>query len=197
MSQYTNPISPYLFDIKPIDLSGRGLRNPARFRITPGVLPDSGQNADVIRFVNGKAYIGNTPLGDINAQTGPATFDNGPAAAPSIVQATSEPARYGDSVIVLINFTGAGFSTNTTYSPSGSVVLPRPQNKRAALLINNQTVAGPIYYNYDQDADNVSGMQIIMGGSRNYAGETVPQGNLSIYSSGSGTVLIEYMNVSI
>ncbi len=185
MSEYTNPVHPFLFDLVPVDLSGRGLLNPARYRMAPAMFGGEVHDGETVQFINGKPYIGNTPLGDIGAQTGPA---NPQAIAPIDVKDSS---KYGDSVIIALVFAGAGFST------LGSVVLARPNNYRSALLIANQTVPGPIFYNYDQDADNVSSMQIAQNGSRNYDGQTVPQGNLSIFSSGAGTVILEFMNVNL
>ena len=180
MSEYTNPVRPFLFSLAPVNLDYRGMRNALAYGLPPAMF-----DAEPVTYVNGVPMIGNTPLGDITAQTGPA---NPEAMAPMNVKDSS---KYGDSVILLAVFAGAGFSQ------LGSIALARPNNYRSALLIVNQTVPGPIFYNYDRDADNVSGVQIAMAGSRNYDGTTVPQGNLSIYSSGAGNVLIEYMNVNL
>lgn len=179
---------PYLFDLPAVDLAGRGAENPARMRFSPAYY-----DPETLTFRDGKTYIGAVPLGDASAQTGPADqASQRPALTP-----VQEPGRYGDSVVFAVTFAGAGFSTITAYSPDGSIVLPRPQGKRALLLIVNFSVVGNVFYNYDVAADNVASVPIAQGGSRNYAGEAVPQGNLSLYSMGAGVVIIEYMNVNI
>jgi len=185
---------PFMFDLPAVDLTYRGTENPVRVRMPPALW-----DAETLTFRDGRTYIGNTPLGDANAQTGPAQQGTAQSlvAAPGGVSSVKEPGRYGDSVVFPVTFTGVGFSTITAYSPSGSIVLPRPQNKRASLLIVNFSVVGNVFYNYDVDADNVASVPIAQGGSRNYAGEAVPQGNLSLYSMGAGVVIIEYMNVSV
>lgn len=182
--------APFLFSLPAVNLAGRGAQNPASMRLPPALW-----DADTLSFRDGRAFIGNTPLGDASAQTGPGTQSGDNANSGPV--STKEPGKYGDSVIFAVTFTGAGFSNNTTYSPNGSIVLPRPQNKRASLLIVNFSVVGQIFYNYDVDADNVASVPIAQGGSRNYAGESVPQGNLSLYSLGAGVAIVEYMNVSV
>ncbi len=179
MSEYTNPVRPFLFNTAPVDFSGRGLRNPLQYGMPPALF-----DPETLTWVNGKPFIGNTPLGDIKAQTGPA---NPQAIAPVTIKDAS---KYGDAVILNLIFAAAGFAS------IGSIVLARPNNYRSALLIQNASVGGLIYYDYDRDATAQS-MPLGIGGSRNYSGDTVPQGNLSILSTGAGTVVLEYMNINL
>lgn len=188
MSQYTNPVKPYLFTMPAVNLDFRGMVNPTRMKLPPAMFGLDATDGNAVQFVDGKAFIGSVPLGDITAQTGPA---NPQAIAPVNIKDAS---KYGDSVIIALVFTGAGFATIA--GVDSPIVLSRPNNFRSMLMIQNQTVGGLIYYDYDKIATTQS-MALGIGGSRNYAGEVVPQGNLSILSTGAGTVVLEYMNINL
>ena len=195
MSQHTNPVPFVMLGTPALDTRFWGARGwPSAYDMLPPG-PIDLDEFGTLRRVDGVMYLGNTPLGTASDQTGPASGQDliGQTQGMSNIK---DLTKYGDAQIANITFTAGGFSTLLTFSANGSIVLPRPQGYRAALLIQNVSVGGLIFYNYDQDAD-ANSMPIGLGGSRNYAGEAVPQGNLSLFSTGAGTVVIEYMNISI
>lgn len=109
-----------------------------------------------------------------------------PGESPVIPMPGYEPQFYGDAIVFAVVFGAAG----------ALLVLPRPNQTRISLLIVNSTVVGNIFYTFDRVADNVSCVPIVAGGNRLFD-FSVPQGDLNIFSSGAGTVIIEYMNRDI
>lgn len=93
------------------------------------------------------------------------------------------PQFYGDMVTFAVQFAGAG----------SQLVLQRANTWRTSLLIVNSTVAGNIAYVFDRVADAVSCVPIVPGGNRLFD-TSVPQGDLHVFSTGAGIVIIEYMN---
>lgn len=73
------------------------------------------------------------------------------------------------------------------------IALRRPQGRRVELTIQNLTVVGNVFYCFDRTADNATCIAIGPGGNRIFD-KGIPQGDLHIFSSGAGTVVIEYMN---
>ncbi len=189
---YLKTHEPYDFGVSPVNLLERSPYTPiTRIGLPPGYVPLS-----PVVWINGQATIRGVPLGtpqSVTGQTPTARADG------QVTQGGATPiynqGSFGDSSILVVNFTGAGLPVDAAGNPL-LVVLPRPNNTRTLLLINNQTIAGPIFYNFDQVADNVASMQIAQGGSRNWS-DTIPQGNLSLFANGAGTVLIEYMNNNV
>lgn len=97
-----------------------------------------------------------------------------------------DPSMYGDAIVFPVVFAAAG----------EQLVLQRPNNTRISLLIVNFTVVGQIFYTFDRVADNVSCVPIPAGGNRLFD-FSVPQGELHVFSTGAGTVIIEYINRDI
>ena len=167
----------------PSAVSFRG-RSPFETRQTPG-LPPNYVASPGVKFIGGSPTVNGIPLppSDVPPQDGPAI------GAPPIMQPVPsfEPAQYGDSITFGVVFAGAG----------EALVLRRPQTTRIMLLIQNFSVVGNIFYTFDRIADNgISCVAIGAGGNRLYD-TTVPQGDVHLFSTGAGTVLIEYMNRDI
>lgn len=88
------------------------------------------------------------------------------------------------------------FTLPVTFTGAGNVVaLARTSAKRAGLLIVNTNVAAGIFYVFDNEASNTNGVPIVSGGNRLFD-VAVPQGNLNIFSSGAGLVIVEYLLLS-
>lgn len=182
---------PFLFEVRPnfgVDPVNLTEQSPFTQFNESGLPPGPAPLGPVV-FRGGVPYIGNTPLGNPARIQGAGTLASPPPIAPV---GTYDRGNYGDAIVLALTFSGAGLGTiNGT-----SVILARPNNTRVELLIVNSTVAGPIFYNFGQDADNIASVPIGIGGNRLWD-TVVPQGNLSIFSSGAGVVIIEYINVDI
>jgi hypothetical protein len=164
-------------------ISFRG-RSPFETAQTPG-LPPQPSPTPGITFIGGAPTIGGVPLppSDIPPQ------DSSAIASPIAVDPTPnyDPSQYGDSITFGVVFTGAG----------EALVLRRPQTTRIMLLVQNFSVLGNIFYTFDRTADNgISCIAIGAGGNRLYD-SVVPQGDVHLFSTGAGTVLIEYINRDI
>lgn len=96
---------------------------------------------------------------------------------------TEDKDLVGEAITIPVVFAGAG----------EIVALRRPQGKRIALLIQNFSVVGSIFYCFDRTADNTTCVAITAGNNRDFD-KGVPQGDLHIFSSGAGTVIVEYIN---
>lgn len=90
--------------------------------------------------------------------------------------------RFAESFTFPVNFAAAG----------ESLVLPRTNQKRLGLLIVNTNIPAGIFYCFSQTANNVNSVPIASGGNRLFD-VAVPQGDLHIFASGAGLVIIEYM----
>lgn len=161
----------------PFDIAGAvDFRNRARTVIG---IPPANVAPAIVQSAGGIATIQGVPLPKLQ-----------PASVPgeSVKAPTPEynPALYGDMIVFPVVFAGAG----------EQLVLQRPNNTRISLLIVNSTVVGNIFYTFDRVADNVSCVPIPAGGNRLFD-FSVPQGELHIFSTGAGTVIIEYMNRDI
>lgn len=182
-------LQPYMFGVEPVNMLHR---SPYETNYS---LPPDYHDMGEIKFVNGIATVRGVPLGSVSSMQGaPAAGSQVQQAAQNIIP-TYNRGSYGDSSILVVNFTGAGLPVDAQGNPL-NFVLQRPNNTRTLLLVVNQTVPGPIFYNFDQVADNVASVQIPQGGNRNW-GDTVPQGNLSLFSNGAGTAIIEYINANV
>lgn len=172
--------------LSPVNLS---LRSPYSFNTSPGLPPAvvNAGGANVTVDENGATTIGGFTL---------QPFQNASNAVSALeTQPTYDTGKYGDAVVLPIVFGAAGLPLDNN-GQAITFVLPRPNNTRISLLIQNATVLGQIWYQWGKAADNVYSVGIPSGGNRNFA-DSVPQGNLSIYSSGAGIVLIEYMNANV
>jgi hypothetical protein len=180
--------APYLFPRRPINLDAPRLNigYPPGAHIAPAVNPGTPD----ISHPNGVPSVNGIPLTVIGGSARDLAFtDPGLApgtAVPGAIDVT-DSSRFGDAKVIALIFAGAGGMFN---------VLPRPATKRIELLIVNSTVVGQIFYNFDQQADNASSVPIGAGGNRLWDA-AVPQNNLSIFSSGAGTVILEYMNSAV
>jgi hypothetical protein len=172
-------------NIGALDFSGR---SPfARRSVMPGV-PVADTFSERLRFVGNVATIAGVPLAPINRE--PQQLISAPPSAAQTQVKDAAPVfdtgQYGDADTIQITFAAAG----------ERMVLPRPNNTRTLLLIQNLTVVANIHYCFDRQADNVSAVAIGPGGNRLFDG-VVPQGELHIFSTGAGIVIVEYMNKNI
>lgn len=100
-------------------------------------------------------------------------------------QPTYDSSNYGEEDDITITFAAAG----------DLLVLPRPNQTRISLTIQNQTVAGGIRYSFNKPAN--AGTIIIAGGNRIWD-DKVPQGDLHITAiGGGGVVVVSFMNRNI
>lgn len=104
-----------------------------------------------------------------------------PAPLPDGPIPSFDTARLTDAFIKPIDFAASG----------PILALERTNQKRMGLLIVNVNIAGGVYYNFDQDANNVNGVPIPNSGNRLYD-VNVPQGVLYLFAAGAGRVVIEY-----
>lgn len=178
----SDPIRPFLFSINPLN-QGRSPYDPSRF----SALPPPSMTVPRVQEINGVPAINGAPLGPAGGGQATPAGQVTPQSIP-----TYSRALYGDAKIIAVTFTGAGLAP----APFSPFVLARPNNTRISLLIQNVSVAGNIFYNFDQDADNTSSIVIGANGNRIWD-YTCPQGNLSLFSSGAGVVVIEYINVDL
>lgn len=95
----------------------------------------------------------------------------------------SDEDNIGESVTLPIVFAGAG----------EVIALRRPQGRRIGLLIQNLSVVGNVFYCFDRAADNATCVAIGAGGNRLFD-KAIPQGDLHIFSTGAGTVIVEVIN---
>lgn len=99
--------------------------------------------------------------------------------------------------IVNVGQFGEAITIALTFAAAGEVVaLARPDQTRISLLIQNLSVGGNVFYCFDRQADNVSCIAIGVNGNRLFD-SAVPQGELHLFSTGAGVVVVEYMNKSI
>lgn len=175
---------PYVFTVPAVDFSQRSpfaFANTGQTPVAPDYAPVRFDTANGVPSIAGTAlepFHGAGPQGNAPPQ---ASFDTG---------------KYANSVIFAVTFTGAGLPVDANGQPI-NFVLPRPNNTRVLLTVQNQTVAGLVFYAWDAVASNVACMQIPMNGSLDRSSGTVPQGNLSLFATGAGTVLVEYANANI
>jgi hypothetical protein len=164
-----------------------GQRSPFAGRVMIGVPPanmnppktQSDGNSVTLFGVPLPKYMAGKPQGE--AQLTPV-----PGQSPIVPMPMYDPALYGDAIVFPVVFAAAG----------ELLILPRPNAWRTSLLIVNSTVVGNIFYAFDRVADNVSCVPIVAGGNRLFD-FSVPQGDLHVFSTGAGTVIIEYMNRDI
>lgn len=100
--------------------------------------------------------------------------------------AVFDPANYGEEDDIPITFAVAG----------DLLVLPRPNQTRILLLIQNLTVAGGIAYAFNKPATINVNTTIIAGGNRLWD-KVVPQGDLHVAAAGAGNIVISYINTNI
>lgn len=163
-------------------ISFRG-RSPFETRQTPGIPPQS-LPAPVVSTQGDIVSVNGIPLPPGTSGTPSGAFSQ--SAQEANPDSVFLPQQYGDYTTFPIVFAGAG----------EQLVLARPNAWRGALLIQNLTVVANIHYCFDRPADNVSCVAINAGGNRVFD-NTVPQGDLHIFSTGAGIVIIEYMNRDI
>lgn len=160
--------------------------NRSRFetRQTPG-LPPARTPALRVTYPGGVPTIDGVAIPPSDTQERPST-----AIIPSLEQVTPypqfDPSKYSDAETIPVIFGAAG----------EQLVLRRPSTIRISLLIVNLSVVGNIFYVFGRTADNVSCVPIGAGGNRLFD-SSVPQGDLHIFASGAGTVVVEYMNRDI
>lgn len=160
----------------PISPHDRAIGVPPRVGIPPE-----------IKLVGGRPSVNGTPLQDfgqkaVDVVMGPLTGGKPLNEA----QANYTPGQYGNALTIPIVFGAAG----------EVIALRRPSNTRVSLLIQNLTVVGNIHYCFDRQADNATCIAIAAGGNRLFD-TAVAQGDLHIFSTGAGTVIIEFMNQDI
>ena len=164
------------------------MRSPYSFAPSQQALPPATMpvGAEVVADSQGNMTVAGSALT-------PFQNNNAVTAAPAI--ATFDTGNYADAVVIAIKFTAPGFAVD---GMGNNIIfnLLRPNNTRTSLLIVNASVLGNVYYNWDKAADNVTSVPIAAGGSRNWA-QSPPQGNLSLFSSGAGTVIVEYANNNV
>lgn len=173
--------NPFLLDTPPLSFRGR---SPFELRQTPGLPPPA---ADPLRidYEGGQPIINGVPLPVVRSL---------PQDSAGIVRTIEVenpsgvflPQNYGDAITIPIVFAALG----------ERAVLPRPNTWRTSLLIQNLTVVGNVFYCFDRIADNISCVAIGAGGNRLFD-YSVPQGDLHLFSTGAGTVIVEYVNRDI
>jgi len=109
----------------------------------------------------------------------PAAVDGTPA--PSIVS-VDDRMRICEAFTFPINFAASG----------ERIVLRRTSAARLGLLIINVNIAAGVSYAFDIEANATNSVQIVNGGNRLFD-VAVPQGDLRIFASGAGLVVIEYL----
>lgn len=102
------------------------------------------------------------------------------------VLSTFDDSRLCEAVTFPVDFAVAG----------ESIVLRRQNAPRLGLLVVNVNIAGGIYYAFDIDANSANSIPITNGGNRLFD-VAVPQGDLHIFASGAGRVVIEYLLPSL
>lgn len=176
--------------IKPFDVANAiDFSDRSRFSLRPmiGVPPAYAKplktevNAQGVQTVNGAPLPKWEPGTPIEGKVTPIPGETLVSPMPGY-----SPQWYGDAIVFPVVFAAAG----------PLLVLPRPNQTRVSLLIVNSTVVGNIFYTFDRVADNVSCVPIVAGGNRLFD-VSVPQGDLHLFSTGAGTVIIEYMNRDI
>ncbi len=167
-----------------------GLRNPYSFVGYPDDIPPVPLNAG--QWVDGVSPDGVAIVAGMVLQP---IHNSGPQGESAPV-ASFDTGKYADSVIFTVTFNGAGLPVDANGNTL-NFVLPRPNNTRVLLTVQNLDVPGPIYYNWDAIASNIGCMMIPQSGSLDRSGGTVPQGNLSLYSTGTGHAQIEYANANV
>jgi len=164
-----------------------GQRSPFSGRILIGV-PPAYINPPKTQSNGNNVTLYGVPLPKYTAgiPQGEAKLTPIPGESPIVPMPMYDPALYGDAIIFPVVFAAAG----------ELLVLRRPNAWRTSLLVVNSTVVGNIFYTFDRVADNVSCIPIVAGGNRLFD-FSVPQGDLHVFSTGAGTVIIEYMNRDI
>lgn len=90
--------------------------------------------------------------------------------------------------------TGEAVTVPLVFAATGEVIaLRRPNGRRISLLIQNLSVAGNIFYCFDRAADGTTCIAIGALGNRLFD-KAIPQGDLHIFSTGPGTVILEVIN---
>lgn len=176
------------FHFPAINFSGRSpfqIRGGAMPGVPPALIP-----AETVRPGDsgaGSARVGDTPLPLYGAPAHELVrAATGTRADADVMLATYCPSMYGNMATFPIVFGAAG----------ELVALDRPSQTRISLLVQNLSVVGNIFYCFDRPADNVSCVAIGAGGNRLFD-FSVPQGDLHIFSTGAGVVIVEYMNQDI
>jgi hypothetical protein len=164
-----------------------GQRSPFAGRVMIGV-PPAYFNPPKTQDNGGSVTLHGVPLPKYAPGTpqGEAKLTPIPGESPIMPMPMYDAAMYGDAIVFGVTFAAAG----------ELLVLPRPNAWRISLLIVNSTVVGNIFYTFDRVADNLSCVPIVAGGNRLFD-LSVPQGDLHIFSSGAGTIIIEYINRDI
>lgn len=174
---------PSPFSIAPVHF---GTRSPYSFNNLVGVAPAGADiSSQVDEDANGVLSVAGLVLQPINATATPG----------STPTATVNAGAYGDAQIIQVNFTGAGLPVDAKGNPI-QFILPRPNLTRLSLLIVNVSVLGNIYYAWDVVASNINGIPIAAGGNRDFS-TVCPQGNLSLFSTGTGLALLEVINNNV
>lgn len=161
-------------------------RDRSRFetRQTPGIAPRNAP-ALLVNYPGGVPTINGVPIPPSDS-----TEPHSTTVLPTLEQRTPtpqyDPSRYSDAETIPVVFSASG----------EQLVLRRPSTTRISLLIVNLSVVGNIFYVFNRTADNVSCVPIGAGGNRLFD-NSVPQGELHIFASGAGTVIVEYMNRDI
>jgi hypothetical protein len=174
------------FVIPGVNFSGRSpfqLRNGAMPGIAPrSILPPELTGAGSLQSAQG------VPLRPYGGTPGSLIRSESPVHAENPPRPVYNPGIYGNAYTVPIVFVGAGEIV--------PAVMNRPSQTRISLLIQNLSVVGNIFYCFDRTADAVTCIAIGPGGNRLFD-VSVPQGDLHIFSSGAGVVIVEYMNQDV
>lgn len=150
-----------------------------------GRMPLPRDPAFEVDFVNGEPFVKGVPLAPSNRKVSESLI-NRRVNEQVISQPVVNRAGYGDVIAIPIAFAATG----------ERMVLPRPNNIRTLLTVQNLNVVGGIGYAFDRQADNFSCIQIPAGGNRIFS-DAVPQGDLHIFAAAAGNVVVEFMNKDI
>lgn len=93
----------------------------------------------------------------------------------------AEIARYGNQIVLPLVFGAAG----------SQLVLPKSNNQRIFLHLQNTLVAGTILYSFDQPASATFGIQLPVGQSL-FCDSFVPQNDLYVFCPFAGQLMLSY-----
>jgi hypothetical protein len=156
-------------------------RSPFSQKVSPGIPRSPTNDAAVVSVASdGTPVVAGMPLRSLPI--------NQPAAQMQPIP-NYDPTNYGDVTTFRFTFPIASGAFE-------SIVLRRPVQTRISLLVVNLSVVGNVFYCFDRTADNVTCIPIPNGGNRLFDTK-VPQGDLHVFSTGAGDIVIEYMNRDI